>query len=184
MVSPLGSQGCPCSFTKLEVMMENATVDPWRSARTVRSSGAAMTSCTEVKRTDRWQDSRQDCWAPSGPRIPTVPRHPAAWETSQRQQIDTHEFQSLIPRDATVGGTSSRGQSPDDYGGYAGCTPHLGTRLLGRGVLSSSRGHHHSTASDCTWRLVSHPNSNLPKPPHSSHESKLEPRGSVQAKKP
>ena len=37
VVSPLVSQGCPHSFTKLEVMMENATVDPWRSARTAKA---------------------------------------------------------------------------------------------------------------------------------------------------
>ena len=80
---------------------------------------------------------------PSHPQAPTVPRRPALWGPT-RGSRQTHMSFSLrspmMPQCDPLRGAQSRW-----LWGYAGGTPHVGMRLLGRVSLNSVRGHHHST---------------------------------------
>lgn len=81
--------------------MENATVDP-RGWQGQQKADAATTPCTEVKRTALLVRPQAGllkfCLVHKPPLSPGV-QHLGA---NQRQQKDTHEFQSSIPNDATV----------------------------------------------------------------------------------
>ena len=103
--------------------MEDAAVDPWKSASSAKSFGAAATASY------RGQEditTGETAVAPSHPQVPTIPRCPPLWKAGQRLRAGTHEF-SL--QSSMMSQYDLNGMWLHDSGGCTECAPHLNIRF-------------------------------------------------------